>query len=90
MALTQDMKRKFAIINALSSMEKPSLRDIHKKTRIPESTLKRQINAIRDEFGMTILYIREKTGEPGTFGYYLLADWGILDRDAFLRQHGSL
>ncbi|MEG3383943.1 helix-turn-helix domain-containing protein [Salmonella enterica] len=76
MKISQDMKRKFALVNALSKTEKPSLQDLHKATNIPESTIKRQLSALRDEFGMNILFVRESTGERGATGYYMLTDWG--------------
>lgn len=80
MKISQDMKRKFALVNALSKTEKPSLQDLHKATEIPESTIKRQLSALRDEFGMNILFVRESTGERG--GHRLL----YADRLGDLRQ----
>lgn len=77
MKISQDMKRKFALVNALSKTEKPSLQDLHKATNIPESTIKRQLSALRDEFGMNILFVRESTGERGATGYYMLTDWDL-------------
>lgn len=90
MPLSKDRERKYAIISALSKLEKPSLRDLHRETKIPEPTLKRQLMIIREEFGMKILFVRESTGERGATGYYMLADWGIVDRSAFLRLFGQL
>ncbi|AIJ10657.1 Hypothetical protein ETEE_p1066 (plasmid) [Edwardsiella anguillarum ET080813] len=90
MKISQDMKRKFALVNALSKAEKPSLQDLHKFTDIPESTIKRQLSSLRDEFGMNILFVRESTGERGATGYYILTDWGILDRKAFITRYGNL
>ena len=90
MKISQDMKRKFALVNALSKTEKPSLQDLHKATEIPESTIKRQLSALRDECGMNILFVRESTGERGATGYYMLTDWGILDRSSFLNRYGKM
>lgn len=87
MRISKDMKRKFDLINVLSRTEKPSLRDLHRATKIPESTIKRQLAAIRTEFGMKILFVRETGGERGATGYYMLTDWGIIDRDEFIKHY---
>ncbi|NMU18901.1 ArsR family transcriptional regulator, partial [Vibrio parahaemolyticus] len=52
MKLSQDMSRKFELVNALSKLDKPSLHDLHSETKIPESTIKRQLAMLRDEFDM--------------------------------------
>jgi hypothetical protein len=93
MAISRDIKRKFELVNALSKKNRPSLNDLHLETGIPESTIKRQISALREEFGMEILFIRGARGapgEPGTAGYYMLTNWGILERAAFLSRYGKL
>jgi hypothetical protein len=93
MAISRDIKRKFELVNALSKKAKPSLNDLHLETGIPESTIKRQISALREEFGMEICFIRGARGapgEPGTAGYYIPTDWGILERSAFLSRYGKL
>jgi hypothetical protein len=94
MAISRDIKRKFELVNALSKKAKPSLNDLHLETGIPESTIKRQISALREEFGMEICFIRggpRRTGRaPGTAGYYIPTDWGILERSAFLSRYGKL
>lgn len=69
-------EKKICFGECLSKTEKPSLQDLHKATNIPESTIKRQLSALRDEFGMNILFVRESTGERGATGYYMLTDWG--------------
>lgn len=90
MKVSNDMKRKFDLINMLSKTEKPSLHDLHQATRIPESTIKRQLSAIRTEFGMKILFVRETGGERGATGYYMLTDWGIIDREEFIKHYMML
>jgi hypothetical protein len=87
MKISQDMKRKFDLINVLSKTEKPSIHDLHSATKIPESTIKRQLAALRNEFGMKIQFVRDPGGERGAIGYYMLTDWGILDRDAFIQHY---
>lgn len=85
MSLPNDLERKFAIINALTKLERPSLHDLHQETRIPESTLKRQLGQIRGAFRMDIRFVRKTGQSRGAKGYYELADWGIVDREAFLQ-----
>ncbi|MGL4734478.1 MAG: helix-turn-helix domain-containing protein [Enterovibrio sp.] len=82
--------RKFALVNALSKTEKPTLQDLHKATNIPESTIKRQLSSLRDEFGMDILFVRNPRVERGATGYYMLTNWGILNRSSFLSRYGNL
>ncbi|EHY9845554.1 MULTISPECIES: helix-turn-helix domain-containing protein [Vibrio] len=90
MKLSQDMSRKFELVNALSKLDKPSLHDLHSETKIPESTIKRQLAMLRDEFDLKIIFIRESRGERGATGYYMITDWGILDREKFILRHGKL
>ncbi|MDP2533864.1 helix-turn-helix domain-containing protein, partial [Photobacterium damselae subsp. piscicida] len=75
MKLSQDMSRKFELVNALSKLDKPSLHNLHSETKIPESTIKRQLAMLRDEFDMKIIFIRESRGERGATGYYMITDW---------------
>ncbi|MGL5336208.1 MAG: helix-turn-helix domain-containing protein, partial [Enterovibrio sp.] len=90
MKISQDMMRKFALVNALSKTEKPSLQDLHEMTNIPQSTIKRQLSALREEFGMDILFVRKSSAERGAAGYYMLINWGILNRSSFLNRYGNL
>lgn len=87
--LSRDTLRKFAIIRALEELEKPSLQNISEETDIPVGTVKRQLTAIRTEFKVHILFIRDPTEPRGASGYYSLVDWGIIDRDEFLRHFGG-
>lgn len=89
MNISRDMKRKFALVVALSKADRPSLHDLHKETSIPESTIKRQLSALRNEFGLDISFVREATGERGAAGYYMLTGWGILSKSAFLDRYGK-
>ncbi|MGB1320173.1 MAG: helix-turn-helix domain-containing protein [Vibrio gallaecicus] len=90
MSISKDMKRKFDLINALSRIQRPSLHSLHQTTKIPESTIKRQLASIRTEFGMRILFVRESGGERGTSGYYMLTNWGVIDRDEFFKHYMKL
>ena len=90
MKLSQDMSRKFELVNTLSKLDKPSLHDLHRETGIPESTIKRQLAMLRNEFDMNILFIRESKGGRGATGYYMITCWGILDREKFILRYGKL
>ena len=50
MKLSKDIQRKFDLIDSLARLNKPSLHDLYEATSIPESTIKRQLGALRDEF----------------------------------------
>lgn len=84
------MQRKIAIICVLALAYKPSLQDLHHSSGIPESTIKRQLAALRDEFGMRITFIRDTQGERGAAGYYVLEDWGIIHQATFMKRYGHL
>jgi hypothetical protein len=84
MKLSQDISRKYELINALSKLDKPSLRDLHIQTVIPESTIKRQLVALRNDFGMKVIFVREVTGTRGMTGHYMIMDWGVFDREKLL------
>lgn len=88
--MSRNMARKFVLINALAKMDKPSLQDLSIATQISQSTIKRQISTLRNDFAMNILFVRELTGKAGTTGYYMLMDWGIFDRSSFLTRYGEL
>ncbi|MCG7602053.1 helix-turn-helix domain-containing protein [Halomonas sp. McH1-25] len=88
--LSRDTQRKYAIILALSQLDKPSLQDIAQQTCIPAGTVKRQLTAIRNEFKLRILFIRDAAESESANGFYALDDWGILNRDEFLRYFGTL
>ncbi|SJN15842.1 hypothetical protein FM109_00265 [Vibrio casei] len=39
---------------------------------------------------MRILFVRESGGERGTSGYYMLTNWGVIDRDEFFKHYINL
>lgn len=88
--LSRDTHRKYAIIIALAELEKPTLQDIAQQTCIPIGTVKRQLTAIRNEFKLRILFIRDAAESQSASGFYALDDWGVLDREKFLRHFGTL
>ena len=91
MNISTDTKRKFDIIHVLSRTSKPSMKYISETTNIPESTVKRQLVAIKEEFGMNISFVRDRDASgKGRIGYYILADWGMIDRVEFQRHYLKL
>lgn len=90
MKVSSEIKRRYDLIHVLTTTRKPNLHDMHRATGIPASTIKRQLAAIRVDFGMKILFIREPSGERGTSGYYILTDWGIIDRKEFAHRYPSM
>ena len=87
--LPRDTERKYAIIRAIDTLERPTLQDIAGETGIPAGSVKRQLTSIRQEFKGKIFFIRDPGSPEGANGYYALEGWGILDRDAFLRHFGQ-
>jgi hypothetical protein len=85
--ISGDIKRKFDIVAALSSLDNPSLNDLHFCTGIPKATLKRQISHLRAEFGMKIRFVRDNKGVRGAVGHYELLDWGVLSKSRFQRSY---
>lgn len=81
--LPGDMRRKFQLIHALDTLNRPSLEDLHAYTGIARPTIKRHISSLRAEFRMDIRFVRETGGSPGAVGYYVLSDWGILSEERF-------
>jgi len=82
--ISRELKRKFALILALSKLTKPDLNALYCETEIPKVTLKRYLSELRSEFKLTINYIRESKGIRGATGHYELSNWGIIDKKNFL------
>ena len=59
-SLSRDTQRKYAILRAIDTMERPSLQDIASETGIPAGTVKRQLTSIREELKVKILFILSK------------------------------
>ena len=90
MILNQDTQRKYAIIDALVRLEKPTMKDLIDATNIPEPTMKRQIALLRKESLMDIRFVRtENTQGRGKSGYYFIADWGIINPTKFISEFGG-
>ncbi|WP_211831056.1 helix-turn-helix domain-containing protein [Kistimonas asteriae] len=88
MEISQDAEKKYAIINAIFC-KKPSLDDLHGLTGIPKITLKRQIALLRNDYKMDIQFVRN-TGVRGKTGYYLIVDWGIINKARFLANFSGV
>ena len=87
-SLSRDTQRKYAILRAIDTMERPSLQDIASETGIPAGTVKRQLTSIREELKVKILFIRDPSSPEGANGYYSLEGWGILDPSSFRNHFG--
>lgn len=89
MAVSRDNKRKFDLLNALLANERPSLPDLSEATQIPQQSIKRHFSAMRQDFGIKLRFVRESGGQRGSYGYYAIEDWGILDKEGFLKHYGK-
>lgn len=87
--LSADARRKFSIIAAIANHNTPTLGDISALTLIPESTLKRQIAQIRNDYDMDIRFSMDGSNK-GRTGHYHILSWGVLDRTEFLLRHRSI
>ncbi len=82
------VRRKYAIIVAIATHNTPTLADLSRLTRIPASSLKRQIAQIRTDFDMDIRFVANGQTR-GRTGNYHIYDWGVLHRSEFLVRYGS-
>lgn len=89
MSISSDTKRKFDLIYHLSKADKPTLKDLASLTGIPITSIKRQIRAIRQDYGMQVIFVRDVHAR-GVVGHYVLADWGIFDNVAFLHFYMAI
>ena len=90
-SLTADARRKYAIIATIANRNTPTLDDISAITSIPESSLKRHIAQIRNDYSMDIRFTTNgKAHTRGRTGHYHILSWGILDRTEFLLRYGSI
>ncbi|KGH23583.1 helix-turn-helix domain-containing protein [Comamonas thiooxydans] len=82
-APTQDLCRKFDLIFALATIQKPDIQVLQRATDIPVSTLKRQLSHLRTNFGIHIEFQRT-SGTHGGSGHYAVTDWGMIEKERFL------
>lgn len=90
--ITGSPDRKFAIIAAVATLHKPTLRDLEQATGIPGVSLRRLIISIRNELSVDLLFVPDNTVAPvenptGKQGYYTIQDWGVLNKRTFLEKH---
>ena len=81
---SQDLCRKFDLIFALATIPEPDIQLLHRATDIPISTIKRQLSILRSSFAMNIVFVREP-GTQGGHGCYQISDWGVIDKDRFMK-----
>lgn len=89
MNISKDIKRKYDLIYHLSTADKPTLRDLESLTKIPSSTIKRQLKSLRLEFGVKVVFVRDVNAR-GMSGHYVLTNWGVFDRRSFLQFYMTL
>ncbi|PVZ64458.1 helix-turn-helix domain-containing protein [Pelagibaculum spongiae] len=87
--LTSDIKRKYSIITAIAIGNMPTLLDISEITKIPGSSLKRQISQLRSDYDMDIRFIVD-SNTKGRSGYYHISHWGVFDRTEFLVRFSNV
>ncbi|MDU7589188.1 MAG: helix-turn-helix domain-containing protein [Acidovorax sp.] len=93
MAPSRDMTRKLSVICAISCIHRPDMRRLMDETKIPETTLKRIIKSLRDDYAMDIVFVRDSSAAPtdaqggkrGRYGYYAINEWGLFSKDELTR-----
>ena len=81
-AISNESFRKYQIISAMAAnADGASLAEIELVTGIPGVTIKRQIRAIKNDFGMDIEFVRNET--KGNSGKYVITQWGIITPAGF-------
>lgn len=83
------IQRKFRVLLAISSINEPTLDDIHQVTQLPRSSIKRIINKLRSDFCMDIRFELHPS-EKGRTGHYQIHRWGVLNRDELMVRFGYL
>lgn len=83
-----EFERKFAIIAAIATLDRPTLSEIQDATGIPSISIRRLMTAVRKEYGMMILFVRDakepgKKSTAGARGYYTIQKWGIINKAEF-------
>lgn len=76
-------RRRALILKAITSNSAPTLNDIQTLTQLPKATVLRQIQALRDDFGVDIQFVKR----PGSAGFYWLNDSGCLDIPSYCKFH---
>ncbi|WP_425347726.1 helix-turn-helix domain-containing protein [Spartinivicinus poritis] len=87
--LSEETRRKYSILVAITTSNSPSLLDISNVTGIPSSSVKRYIAQIRSEFLIDLRFIQANNGR-GRRGHYHIFHWGVIDRSEFLINFGSI
>lgn len=71
--------RALNLLIALERLEKPTIDSLVEKTRLPGRSIHSMIDRLSREYFVVI-----KRFNGRRYGYYKVADWGILDRERIL------
>lgn len=82
----QGFERYLLLLELLASHQKLSTRELYEKTGIPEVSIKRILERMREDLMMDILFVRAM-GQRGNSGYYKIKDWGLLSKDKFQKLY---
>lgn len=92
------MTRKLSVICAITRTHQPDMRRLVEDTNIPETTVKRIIKALRDDYNMDIAFVRDSASAPafaqagkrGRYGYYAIYQWGLFSKEEVTRACADL
>ncbi len=73
------------VLQAIETLEHPTLGGIAEHTEIPESSIKEIFRKLTTEYGVRIVRIGTRRS-----GYYKISRWGVLNRDAVIEYQNLL
>lgn len=80
--------RNLELIKALIETDRPSTAILSERLGIPTVSIHRTIAKLREDFLMEVEFVRSAPkGQRGNIGYFVVNDWGIIDKHSFIRNY---
>lgn len=77
--------KELELLRALTSIHKPTMKDLVERTGVSHATVQRKIKELRDSYCMTISFHRSGS-ERGGKGHYVIESWGVFNEKCFARD----
>lgn len=85
--------KELMLLKAINEIDEPSIHDLIESTAMPKTTLTRYLKLLRDVYLIDIRYVKNPAGEHSgsnkKSGYYVIFDWGIIDRREFSLRYSN-
>ncbi|TDX22217.1 regulatory ArsR family protein [Modicisalibacter xianhensis] len=88
--LPKTIRRKFLVLSTLARMGEATTSELVKATGISPTSLRRQLAALHTDYQVTVKLTRPLARQKGEEATYVLADWGIIDKRAFLKRFANM